>query len=148
MAYRSACRRASWPVKISNSQRPSSSNHSTRHWPGVPRSSKTLAGSVPGWLVFVIMFRAPSYPNVAAFASLLLRLHLVDGASGMNVKARLAVERTLAMPIERRGADAALRFGFRATRRVFEGAHVRLTPTALFPPHSVRRKCRRGDRQK
>jgi hypothetical protein len=34
------------------------------------------------------------------------------------------------MPIERRGADAALRFGFRATRRVFEGAHIRLTPVS------------------
>jgi len=46
----------------------------------------------------------------------------------MNVEARLAVQRTFAMPIEYRGADAALRFGFGATRSVFEGAHVRLTP--------------------
>ena len=37
-------------------------NHSTRHWPGVTRSSKTLAGSAPGWLVFVIMARPPNYP--------------------------------------------------------------------------------------
>jgi hypothetical protein len=130
MAYRSACRRASWPVKISSSQRPSSSNHSTRHWPGVWRSSKTFAGSASGWLVFVIMSRAPKYRNVASFAGLLLGLNLVDGASRMNIEARLAVQRTFAMPIERRGADAALRFGFRATRRVFEGAHIRLTPVS------------------
>ena len=89
-----------------------------------------LAGSAPGWLVFVIISRAPKYPNVAAFAGLLLRLHLVDGASRMNVKTRLAVQRTFATPIERRGADAALRFGFGATRRVFEGAHIRLTPVS------------------
>src|SRR5436305_13992864 len=44
-AYRSACARASGPVKMSNSLRPSSSNHSTRHRPGLTRSSKTLAGS-------------------------------------------------------------------------------------------------------
>jgi hypothetical protein len=46
----------------------------------------------------------------------------------MNVEGRLAVQRTFAMPIECRGADAALRFGFGATRRVFEGAHALLTP--------------------
>jgi hypothetical protein len=44
MAYRSACRRASAPVKISTSLPPSSSNHSTPHWPS--RSSKTMAGLV------------------------------------------------------------------------------------------------------
>jgi hypothetical protein len=97
---------------------------------GVWRSSKTLAGSAPGWLVFVIMSRAPKYRNVASFTGLLLGLNLVDGASRMNVEARLAVQRTFAMPIERRGADAALRFGFRASWRVFEGAYIRLTPVS------------------
>ena len=76
------------------------------------------------------MSRAPNYPKVAAFAGLLLGLNLVDGASRMNVEARLAVQRTFAMPIERRGADAALHFGFGATWRVFEGAHIRLTPVS------------------
>jgi len=42
----------------------------------------------------------------------------------------------VAMPIERRGADAALRYGLRATRRIFEGAHIRLTPSAVLPPQS------------
>src|SRR6266550_8528593 len=70
IAYRSACRRASGPVKISNSHLPSSSNHSTRHWPGVARSSRTFAGSAPGWLVFVIMARPPNYPpSRARFSS-------------------------------------------------------------------------------
>src|ERR1044071_825078 len=136
MADRSACRRASWPVKISNSQRPSSSNHSTRHCPGVWRSSKTLAGSAPGWLVFVIMSLAPNDRKLASFAGLLLRLHLVDGASRVNVEAGLAVQRSFAMPIERRGADAALRYGFRATRWVFEGAHTLLTPSTLVSHQS------------
>jgi len=62
IAYRKACRRASRPTKISNSQRPSSSNHSTRHWPGVARSSKTFAGSAPGWVVFVIMSGSEEVP--------------------------------------------------------------------------------------
>src|SRR5262249_33307714 len=137
IAYRSACRRASWPVKISNSQRPSSSNHSTRHWPGIARSSKTFAGSAPGWVVFVIMARAPkNYPNVAALAGLLRRLGPVDGASRMKIEARTPVERALPMPVERRGADAALRYGFRATRSVFEGAHTLLTPSTLLPHQS------------
>src|SRR6266480_4197219 len=57
---------------------------------------ENLAGSVPGWLVFVIMSRAPKYRNVASFAGLLLRLHPVDGASRMNIEARLAVQRTFA----------------------------------------------------
>src|SRR5205085_10758858 len=136
MAYRSACRRAPSP----NSQRPSSSNHSTRHWPGVSRSSKTLAGSAPGWLIFVIMSRTPSY--VSALAGLLLRLRPVDGAFRMKVELRMAVERAVAMPIERGGADAALRYGFRATRRVFEGAHIRLTPSVVLPPQSQSRAGR------
>src|SRR5436190_22544883 len=54
----------------------------------------------------------------------------------MIVELRMAVERAMAMPIERRGADAALRYGFRATRRIFEGAHIRLTPSADLPPQS------------
>jgi len=80
------------------------------------------------------MSRAPSY--VAALAKLLLRLRPVDGAFRMIVELRMAVERAMAMPIERRGADAALRYGFRATRRIFEGAHIRLTPSADLPPQS------------
>src|SRR5262249_16450513 len=136
IAYRSACRRASSPLKMSNSQRPSSSNHSTRHWPGVARSSKTFAGSVPGWVVFVIMIRAPkNYPNVATLAGLLLRLGPVDRTSRVKVKARTPVERALSMPIERGGADAALRYGFRATRPVFDGAHILLTPPSAPVPY-------------
>jgi hypothetical protein len=65
--------------------------------PGVWRSSKTLAGSAPGWLVFVIMSRAPKDRKLASLAGLLLGLNLVDGASRMNVEARLAVQRTFAM---------------------------------------------------
>ena len=76
------------------------------------------------------MSRAPKDRKLASFAGLLLGLNLVDGASRMNVEARLAVQRTFAMPIERRGADAALHFGFGATWRVFEGAHIRLTPVS------------------
>ena len=76
------------------------------------------------------MSRAPKDRKLASFAGLLLRLHLVGGASRVNVEARLAVQRTFAVPIERWGADAALRFGFGATRRVFEGAHIRLTPVS------------------
>jgi hypothetical protein len=64
-------------------------------------SRKRLAGSAPGWLVFVIMSRAPRHRKLASFAGLLLRLQPVDGASRMNVETRLAVQRTLAMPIER-----------------------------------------------
>jgi len=74
------------------------------------------------------MSRAPNYPNVAALPGLLLRLNVVDGASRMNVEARLAVQRPFAMPIERRGAGTALRDGSGATGRVFRGAHVALTP--------------------
>src|SRR5215471_9698331 len=48
MAYRSASRRAVGPVKICNSPRPSSPIQSTRHCPGVSRSSNTFAGSVIG----------------------------------------------------------------------------------------------------
>src|SRR5438552_1936139 len=91
------------------------------------RSSKTLAGSAPGWLVFVIMFRLPKFPSVAALAGLLIRLHLV------------AVERSLAMTIERRGANIALLDGFRATRRILEGAHALLTPSAVLLPQSESR---------
>src|SRR5437763_17114590 len=36
--------------EISNSQQPSLSNHSTRHWSGDSGSSKTFAGSLAGWL--------------------------------------------------------------------------------------------------
>ena len=79
------------------------------------------------------MVRAPkNYPNVAAFAGLLRRLGAVNGASRMKVEARTPVQRAFSMPIERRGADAALRYGFRATRWVFEGAHTLLTPTTLL----------------
>ena len=124
-------------VKISNSQRPSSSNHSTRHWPVTARSSNTFAGSAPGWAVFVIMVWAQKkYPCVATLAGLLLRLAPVDWAPRMKVEARTPVERALSMPIERRGADAALRFGFGAPRRVFEGAHILLTPSTLLPHQS------------
>ena len=74
------------------------------------------------------MCRAPKHRKLASFTGLLLGLNLVDGASRMNVQARLAVQRTFAMPIECRGADAALRFGFGTIRSVFEGAYIRLTP--------------------
>jgi hypothetical protein len=81
--------------------------------------------------------RAPKkYPCVATLAGLLLRLAPVDWAPRMKVEARAAVERALSMPIERRGADAALRFGFGAPRRVFEGAHILLTPSTLLPHQS------------
>jgi len=70
------------------------------------------------------MPRAPKDRKLTSFTGLLLRLNLVNRAFRMNVEARLAVQRTSAMPIERRGADAALRFGFGATRSVFEGAHT------------------------
>src|SRR5262249_16376284 len=134
---RSACRRASWPLNTSSVALPPSSTHSTHHWPGVARSSKTFAGSSSGWVVFVIMARAPkNYPNVAALAGLLLRLGPVDGASRMKVEARRPVERALSTPIERRGADAALRYGFRATRWVFEGAHTLLTSFTRLPHQS------------
>src|SRR6476646_802892 len=130
-------------VKISNSQRPSSSNHSTRHWPVTARSSNTFAGSAPGWAVFVIMVRAPKdYPSVATLAGLLLRLGPVDGASRMKVEARTPVERALSVPVERRGADAALRGGLRATRWVFEGAHILSTPSALLQSPSEPRRHR------
>src|ERR1051325_10019195 len=38
------------------------------------------------------------------------------------------------MPIERRGADAALRYGFRATRWVFEGAHTAVHASSAAEP--------------
>jgi len=41
------------------------------------------------------------------------------GAFSVEVKARLTVQRALAVPIEDRGAGAALRNGFRATGRMF-----------------------------
>ena len=58
---RRAFARASGPVKISNSHRPSSSNHSTRHW---PRSSKTLAGSVPDLLIVLVFQRRPDDTSI------------------------------------------------------------------------------------
>src|SRR5262249_35386795 len=83
------------------------------------------------------MVRAPkNYPNVATLAGLLLGLGPVEGASRMKVEARTPLERALSMPIERRGADAALCCGFRATRRVFEGAHTLLTPSMPVPYQS------------
>jgi hypothetical protein len=150
VAYRSACRRASWPPNTSSVALPPSSTHSTHHRPGAARSSKTFAGSAPGCVVFVIIVRAPkNYPNVATLAGLLLRLGAVDGASRMKVEARTPkveartpVERAFSMPIERRGADAALRYGFRATRWVSEGAHTLLTPSTLIP-HQSQPKPRR-----
>ena len=72
--------------------------------------------------------RLPSYPNVAAARDCCSASGRVAGAFRMKVALRMAEQRIFAMPIERRGADAALRFGFGATRRVFEGAHIRLTP--------------------
>jgi hypothetical protein len=45
MAYRNAYRRAVGPVKVCNSQRPSSPNHSTRHLAGQLAVLENL-----GWL--------------------------------------------------------------------------------------------------
>jgi hypothetical protein len=51
------------------------------------------------------------------------------------VKARLTMQRALPVPIEGRGADAALRDGFPATRQVFGGAHIDLTRRSLLMQH-------------
>jgi hypothetical protein len=57
MAYRSACRRASGPVKISNSHRPSQSNRSTHHWPGVSFTFESITQAMACRLEFEAVVR-------------------------------------------------------------------------------------------
>src|SRR5438105_2664238 len=90
MAYRSACRRAVGPLKISNSQRPSSSNHSTRHWPGVPPSSKTLAGS---FIRLPSLVRSFGLPRLDTISEPVEAVAQRDQSSATLWKPRLSRER-------------------------------------------------------
>ena len=123
MAYRSASRRAVGPAQISNSQRPSSSNHSTRHWPGVPRTSKTLAGSLIRLASLVRSFGHP-LPRLDTISEPVEAVGQRDQRRATVWKPRLSRER----PQHLRVASI-----FRKSRLVLNALHVTHTPCGQLP---------------
>jgi hypothetical protein len=99
MAYRSACRRAIGPVKISNSHRPSSSYHSTRTYVE-PLADPALGGYQPSGTV-----RAPSWALIAArFGDLVIAVAVPSVLAFLALLGARWVAGGFLARIDRRGA--------------------------------------------
>ena len=75
------------------------------------------------WLIIVVLLA--SHPDLAGCLGTLPYFVLMNGAFPVIVETRSTVQRALPVPIEGRGADAALRDGFRTAGWIF--AHTLLT---------------------
>ena len=116
------------PEKIAISKLPSSAVHCTCQSPGDWRSSKTNAGSVPDWLIVIIIGdeRRRHNASIAVSHRFLYGIEPMYGASPIAfIVSPPRAGDALALLVQHGRASAAFRDGFGAAgRQLFDFAHI------------------------